>query len=178
MPTSTFFDGAGDDKDANCSAINKDEWSYNIASYLHGAAHMYAFTKDSVWESRVQGLVKAAQSTFFGPTPNATEVMYEQKCELQSACNVDQTSFKASLSRWLGKTAVLVPSVKTTIETLLKATAQGAALSCSGYGNATCGVQWYTGGFDGQSDLGVELSALEAIQSLLATTAPKLAVKS
>ncbi|KAI0841436.1 glycoside hydrolase family 76 protein [Hypoxylon sp. FL0890] len=170
------YDGAADDKDSNCSTINKDEWSYNIASYLHGAAHMYAFTNDSTWESRVQGLVKAAQSTFFGPTPDATNVMYEQKCELSSGCNVDQTSFKASLSRWLGKTAVLVPSVRTTIETLLRATAQGAALSCSGYDNATCGVQWYTGGFDGQSDFGVELSALDAIQSLLATSAPKFAV--
>ncbi|KAI0901535.1 glycoside hydrolase family 76 protein [Annulohypoxylon nitens] len=172
------FDGAGDDKGANCTSINKDEWSYNIASYLHGAAHMYAFTKDAAWETRVQGLLKAAQSTFFGPNSNATNVMYEQKCELSSACNVDQTSFKASLSRWLGKVAVLVPSTKATIEPLLQASASGAALSCSGYGNSTCGVQWYTGEFDGQSDLGVELSALEAIQSLLATSAPKLAVKS
>ncbi|KAI1097183.1 glycoside hydrolase family 76 protein [Jackrogersella minutella] len=173
------YDGAGDDQNANCSAINKDEWSYNIATYLHGAAHMYNFTDgDSTWELRVQGLVKAAQSTFFGPTANATDVMYEQKCELDATCNVDQTSFKASLSRWLGKTAALVPSVKTNIETLLQASAMGAALSCSGYENSTCGVQWYTGGFDGQSDMGVELSALEAVQSLLATSAPELAVKS
>ncbi|KAI1213340.1 glycoside hydrolase family 76 protein [Annulohypoxylon truncatum] len=170
------FDGAGDNQGANCSAINKDEWSYNIASYLHGAAHMYAFTNDSAWETRVQGLLKAAQSTFFGPNSNATNVMYEHNCELSSGCNIDQTSFKASLSRWLGKTAVLVPSVKATIEPLLQASASGAALSCSGYDNSTCGVQWYTGTFDGQSDLGVELSALEAIQSLLAASAPNMQV--
>ncbi|KAI1376818.1 glycoside hydrolase family 76 protein [Hypoxylon crocopeplum] len=171
------FDGAGDEQDANCSAVNRDEWSYNIASYLHGAAHMYAFANgSSTWESRVHGLVKTAQSTFFGPSSNAPGVMYEQKCEVDSACNVDQTSFKASLSRWLGKTAVLVPSVKTSIMALLEATAKGAAASCSGYSNSTCGMKWYTGGFDGQSDLGVELSALEAIQSLLATSAPELAV--
>ncbi|KAI2780031.1 glycoside hydrolase family 76 protein [Daldinia loculata] len=177
-PDFHVFDGAGDDKDANCTAINKDEWSYNIASYIHGAAHMYAFTNSSTWESRVQGLVRTAQSTFFSPTSNATGVMYEQKCELDSACNIDQTSFKASLARWLGKTAVLVPSLKSDIDALLEATAQGAASSCTGYGNATCGVQWYTGGFDGQSDLGVELSALEAVQSLLAASAPKFAVQS
>ncbi|OTB08318.1 glycoside hydrolase family 76 protein [Hypoxylon sp. CI-4A] len=172
------YDGAGDDSDANCSAINKDEWSYNIATYIHGAAHMYALTNDSAWETRVQGLVKAAKSTFFGPAENATDVMYEQKCELESACNIDQTSFKASLSRWLGKTAVLVPSTKTDIMSLLEASAKGAASSCSGDENSTCGVQWYTGNFDGQSDLGVELSALEAIQSLLVTSAPELAVAS
>ncbi|KAI1402188.1 glycoside hydrolase family 76 protein [Hypoxylon fuscum] len=173
------FDGAGDDKDANCSAVNTDEWSYNIASYIHGAAHMYAFTNgNSTWESRVQGLVSAAQKTFFGPTSNAPSVMYEQKCEPKSACNIDQTSFKASLSRWLGKTAVLVPSAKDNIMTLLEASAKGAASSCSGYDNSTCGVKWYNDGFDGQSDLGVELSALEAIQSLLAASAPKMAVAS
>ncbi|KAI2623991.1 glycoside hydrolase family 76 protein [Hypomontagnella submonticulosa] len=173
------FDGAGDDKDANCSAVNHDEWSYNIASFIHGAAHMYAFSNgSSTWESRVHGLVNATQSTFFGPEPNAAGVMYEQKCERASACNVDQTSFKASLSRWLGKTAVLVPSLKSTIMPLLEATALGAASSCSGHDNSTCGFKWYTGSFDGQSDLGVELSALEAIQSLLVLSAPKLAIKS
>ncbi|KAI1384533.1 glycoside hydrolase family 76 protein [Hypoxylon trugodes] len=173
------FDGAGDDKGANCTGINQDEWTYNIATYLHGAAHMYNFTGgDATWESRVQGLVKAAQSKFFTPDPNATNIMFEQKCEPDSSCNIDQTSFKASLSRWLGKTAVLVPSMKTDIEALLQASATGAASSCSGYDNSTCGVQWYTGGFDGQSDLGVELSALETIQSLLASSAPQLAVKS
>ncbi|KAI1654287.1 glycoside hydrolase family 76 protein [Daldinia decipiens] len=177
-PDFHVFDGAGDDKDANCTAVNKDEWSYNIASYIHGAAHMYAFTNSSTWESRVQGLVRTAQSTFFSPTSNATGVMYEQKCELDSTCNIDQTSFKASLARWLAKTAVLVPSLKSDIDVLLEATAQGAASSCTGYGNATCGVQWYTGGFDGQSDLGVELSALEAVQSLLAASAPKFSVQS
>ncbi|KAI4860910.1 glycoside hydrolase family 76 protein [Hypoxylon rubiginosum] len=173
------FDGAGDENGANCSGVNQDQWSYNIASYIHGAAHMYAYTKgSSAWESRVQGLVDAAQKTFFGPTAAAAGVMYEQKCELSSSCDVDQTSFKASLSRWLGKTAVLVPSVRPSILALLEASAGGAASSCSGHGNSTCGMKWYTNGFDGQSDLGVELSALEIIQSLLATSAPDFAVAS
>ncbi|KAI1761050.1 glycoside hydrolase family 76 protein [Hypoxylon sp. FL1150] len=172
------FDGAGDDNNANCTAIDQDEWSYNIAAYLHGAAHMYAYTNCSTWESRVKGLLGAAQKTFFGPTDAAPNVMYEQKCELDSTCDFDETSFKASLARWLGKTAVLVPSVRDSIQTLLEASAKGAASSCSGYDNSTCGIQWYTNSFDGQSDLGVELSALEVIQSLLATSAPKFAVAS
>ncbi|KAI5859364.1 glycoside hydrolase family 76 protein [Durotheca rogersii] len=171
------FDGAGDEDGANCTSVNDDEWSYNVATYTHGAAHMYAATGgDQTWEARVQGLVDAAQSRFFGPADNATGVMYEQLCEPFSTCNVDQTSFKASLSRWLGKTAVLVPSVRAQVVGLLEATAVGAATSCDGHGNATCGMKWYVGGFDGKSDFGVQLSALEAVTSLLAATAPPFAV--
>ncbi|KAI1076797.1 glycoside hydrolase family 76 protein [Whalleya microplaca] len=171
------FDGAGDENNANCSVLDQTQWSYNIATYLHGAAHMYAFTEgDSVWESRVQRLVATAKSTFFGPTANSTGVMYEQNCELDNKCNVDQMSFKASLSRWLGKTAVLVPSVSETILGLLKSSAKGAASSCSEHANSTCGMKWYIGGFDGQSNFGAQLSALETVQSLLVTKAPRLAV--
>ncbi|TGJ87647.1 hypothetical protein E0Z10_g1135 [Xylaria hypoxylon] len=156
------YDGTSDDKGANCSSVNHDEWSYNIASYLHGAAHMFNFTDDSVWEERVHGFVNTATTTFF-----KTGIMFEQKCEPSHACSTDQTSFKASLARWLGKTAVLVPSAKESIMTLLKKSAAGAAQSCVGHGNSTCGVSWTGSGFDGQSDFGVELSALEIIQSLL-----------
>ncbi|KAI8950594.1 glycoside hydrolase family 76 protein [Xylaria longipes] len=169
------YDGTSDDKGANCSSVNHDEWSYNIATYLHGAAHMANFTDDPVWEERVQGFVNTAAETFF--TPAKTGVMYEQKCEPSRACTTDQTSFKASLSRWLGKTAVLVPSVKTTVMDMLERSAKGAAQSCVGNGNATCGVSWSGSGFDGQSDFGVELSALETIQSLLVFEAPPFAVE-
>ncbi|KAK5632626.1 hypothetical protein RRF57_008340 [Xylaria bambusicola] len=161
------FDGTSDEKGANCSEVNHDEWSYNIATYLHGAAHMYNFTDDAVWEERVHGFVKTANSKFF-----KNGVMFEQKCEPSKACTTDQTSFKASLSRWLGKTAVLVPSAKTTIMGMLEKSAVGAAKSCVGHGNSTCGVSWTGNGFDGQSDFGVELSALETIQSLLVFNAP------
>ncbi|KAI2612557.1 glycoside hydrolase family 76 protein [Hypoxylon fragiforme] len=171
------YDGAGDAQGEDCKSPDKTEWSYNIASYLHGAAHMYAFTNgDATWESRVQSLLSSAKQTFFSPTPDAPNVMFEPKCEPTSTCNIDQTSFKASLSRWLGKTAVLVPSVKSTVVELLEASARGAAASCTGYENSTCGVKWSAGTFDGYSDVGVELSALETIQSLLAVEGPKLGV--
>ncbi|KAI1865767.1 hypothetical protein JX265_008090 [Neoarthrinium moseri] len=171
------YDGTGDDH--NCTEINHDEWSYNIGTYLHGAANMYAATEGdtkTTWESRVQGLVKTAKSTFFGPSTDAQNIMYEQKCEKSSSCTTDQTSFKSSLSRWMGKTTVLVPSVSDSIMELLHASAKGAAASCSGYENSTCGQKWTTGSFDGQSDFGVELSALEVVQSLLVKSAPALEV--
>ncbi|KAI0442012.1 glycoside hydrolase [Xylaria telfairii] len=168
------YDGTSDDSGANCTSVNHDEWSYNIATYLHGAAHMANFTDDAVWEQRVQGFVNTAASTFF--TPAKTGVMFEQKCEPSHACSTDQTSFKASLSRWMGKTAVLVPSVRTTIMDMLERSAKGVAQSCVGHGNSTCGLSWSGTGFDGQSDFGVELSALETIQSLLVFEAPPFAV--
>ncbi|KAI0400787.1 glycoside hydrolase [Xylaria palmicola] len=168
------YDGTSDDKGENCSKVNPDQWSYNIATYLHGAAHMANFTDDPVWEERVHGFVATAADTFF--TPARTGVMFEQKCEPRRACTTDQTSFKASLSRWLGKTAVLVPSAREAIVALLTRSAAGAAQSCVGHNNGTCGVSWSAAGFDGQSDFGVELSALETIQSLLVFEAPPFAV--
>ncbi|KAK7752856.1 hypothetical protein SLS62_005198 [Diatrype stigma] len=173
------YDGTSDNGDDNCTAVSHDEWSYNLASYLNGAANMFAFTGgDQVWEDRVKGFVDTAATTFFTSDPNPAGIMYEQKCETDTGCTTDQTSFKASLSRWLGKTAVLVPSVQEKILGLLETSAAGAAASCSGNGNSTCGVQWFKGDFDGQSDFGTELSALEVVQSLLVIAAPKPAVAS
>jgi len=172
-------DGTWDTDGTNCTTVSTIQWSYNVATFLHGAAHMYAFTTgdlQTTWESRVQGLVTATNTTFFSPFSNATGIMYEQNCELAGSCETDQTSFKGSLSRWLAKTAVLVPSVSEGIMDLLSASAQGAAAACSGDGNSTCGLKWFVNGFDGQSDFGVELSALETVQSLLVANAPPLAV--
>jgi mannan endo-1,6-alpha-mannosidase len=171
-------DGTSDQNGANCSTLNQDQWSYTIASYMHGAAHMYAASADgsaekSAWESRVQGLVAAAKSTFFGPNSGNPNVMFEQKCELSKACTTDQTSFKSSLARWMAMTAVLVPSTSDAITELLEASAKGAVATC-GENNA-CGSQWYVGEFNGQSDFGVQLSALEIVQGLLAKCAPALA---
>lgn len=174
------YDGTGDADSANCSAIDHDQWTYTIGSYLHGAAHMYSATPggDPTWENRVAGLLSAANGTFFNPTANTTGIMYEQNCEAAGTCSSDQTSFKASLTQWMAKTAVLVPSVSDEIMTLLKSTAAGAAASCSGLGNNTCGVKWYTGGYDGEVGFGEQLSGLEAVQSLLVGLAPKLATLS
>jgi len=173
------YDGTHDDNGNNCTGVSGDEWSYNIASYMHGAANMYAFSKgDPVWQARVQGLVGAANQTFFSPVAGAEGIMSEKKCELVGRCSTDQTSFKSSLSRWMGKTAVLVPDQREGILELLKKSAKGAAAACSGKGDSSCGMKWYTGTYDGQSDFGTELSALEGVQSLLAVSAPSLAIAS
>lgn len=183
-PGLAVLDGASDRGADNCSAPNGDQWTYNAATYLHGAANMYAYAgaagsqDQAVWESRVAGLLAAANATFFSPPAgNATGVMYEQKCELTSSCSIDQTSFKSSLARWLGKTAVLVPSARDGALGLLAASARGAAASCADVsGSLACGMKWWTAdGYDGYSDFGSMLSALEVVQSLLVTSAPTLA---
>lgn len=180
-PDYHVFDGAGDEMGAECKKLNPTEWSYNVGTYLHGAAHMYAYCQRSgaggctVWEDRVKGMVERAKETFSTPYPNATNVVFEQRCELTGSCSVDQTSFKASLVHWLGKTAVLVPSVANDIRELLMATAIGAVSSCSD-DSGVCGMKWYINGYDGQKSFGVQLSALEAVQSLMINDAPTLAV--
>jgi mannan endo-1,6-alpha-mannosidase len=176
-PDFHVYDGTSDGNNENCTGMNHDEWSYNVATFMHGAAHMYNLTGgEAVWEQRVQGFFGAAASRFFGPTEATAGVMFEQKCEPDGACTTDQTSFKSSLSRWMGKTAVLVPGLRDSVMGLLETTAVAAAASCVGHGNSTCGATWWSGGFDGQSDMGVQLSALEAVQSLLVLDAPALAV--
>ncbi|KAK0871397.1 hypothetical protein LTR91_014316 [Friedmanniomyces endolithicus] len=169
------YDGSSDGDGANCSSVDHDEWSYNIASYLHGAAHMSAHTHAPIWTTIVTGLLDTATTTFFSPFPNATGIMYEPICEKQAACSTDQSSFKGSLANWMGKTAVLVPSVSERIMALLGESARGAAAGCSG-GEGMCGTKWYVGGFDGQVGFGQQLSALDAVLSLLVGGAPELAV--
>lgn len=152
---------------------------------MHGAAHMFAYAAGNagnstdLWEARVKGLVAAANATFFWPAASAPGVMYEQVCEPTASCNSDNTNFKSSLARWMGKTAVLVPSVRDGITALLASSAVAAAASCTG-DQVACGYIWWAeDGAHGDSDFGSMLSALEVIQSLLTVpNAPKLALMS
>lgn len=160
------FDGT--DLTINCTEINHDQWSYNVAMYLYGAAMMHNFTDATEkWVTRTTGLLDST-STFFSPFPNATNVMFEEMCEKSSTCNVDQYSMKAYLARWLAGTSILAPYTAGRIGGLLRASAGGAARSCTaGPSGSTCGVKWYTSDSDGISGLGQQLSALEAISALL-----------
>lgn len=164
------FDGANGV--LNCTSFDHTLWSYNVAVYLHGAAVLSNVTEEftgevSNWTTRTIGLVNSS-STFVSPFPNATDVMYEQQCELDWDCNVDQYSFKAYLSRWLAQTSILVPELGPRIRGLLNASAVAAAGVCTGGGdNITCGARWYLDHWDGTAGVGQALSAMEVIQALL-----------
>ncbi|KAF1833751.1 hypothetical protein BDW02DRAFT_526971 [Decorospora gaudefroyi] len=169
--TYEVFDGT-DDK-TNCPKVaDETQWTYNNAMFLHGSAFMYDYTNgDSTWKTRVSGFMDQASLIFIRPFENATDIMYEWACETGEFgrhCNLDQQSFKAYLSRFMAKTAMLAPFTKSKITGYLKASAVGAAKSCSGGADGTtCGSKWYTGGWDGTSGVGQQMSALEVTQALL-----------
>jgi mannan endo-1,6-alpha-mannosidase len=158
----------GTDLLINCTGINHNQWSYNVAMYLYGAASMQNITGAAdKWVKRTTGLLEAT-STFFSPFPNATNVMFEAMCEKSSTCNVDQFSMKAYLARWLAGTSMLAPYTAGRVGALLRASAVGAASACNaGQVANTCGSKWYINGSDGTSGLGQQLSAMEVMYSLL-----------
>ncbi|KAF3006480.1 hypothetical protein E8E13_004013 [Curvularia kusanoi] len=164
------FDGV-DDK-TNCAKVaDQTQWTYNNAMFLHGSAFMYDITNGaSLWKDRVSGFLSHAETLFFSPV-DQDNIMYEWACETGETgrhCNLDQQSFKAYLARFMAKTAAVAPFTKDTITKYLKASAVGAAKSCSGGDDkATCGSKWYTGSWDGTSGVGQQLSALEITQALL-----------
>lgn len=162
------YDGTSDK--TNCSTVaDKTQWSYNNAMFLHGSAFMFDYTNgDSTWKDRTSGFLQNGH-IFFSPYDNATDIMFEMACETGETgrhCNLDQQSFKAYLARYMAKTAAMAPFTKDTITKYLTASAIGAAKSCSGP-SSTCGSKWYTGGYDGTSGVGQQLSALEVTQALL-----------
>ena len=177
---SSFYVYDGTDDTINCTQINHAQWSYNAATMIIGSAVMANINsgnESSPWANRTQALLNGAQSIFFSPFANATNIMYEYMCEEASSCDVDQFSFKAYLSRWMVAATQMLPDLKPQIMDLITASAEAAALSCSGPNTSTCGTKWYIGGWDGSEGLGQQLSALETIQGLLVNeTEPPLVV--
>ena len=148
--------------------MDHHQWTYNVGVFLYGAATLANYTNNTqIWVDRTIGLL-AATDTFFTPYENATDILFEAACELQSSCNVDQWSMKAYLARWMAASAVVAPYIKNRVSTRLRASAQGAASACtSGSWGNTCGSRWYVNGYDNITGLGQQLSALEVVTSLL-----------
>ena len=160
------FDGTDDT--INCTQVDHTTWTYNTGMLLSGASVLANYTNSPTWQSRTTSLLSAAATNFFSPYPNATHVMYEATCERTTTCNNDQFSFKAYLARWMAASTQMMPDIQPAVLDLLRASAQGAAASCSGgTDNQTCGTKWYVGGWDGSSGVGQQLSALEVVQGLL-----------
>jgi mannan endo-1,6-alpha-mannosidase len=157
------YDGTGIED--NCATVaDKTEWTYNNAMFLHGSAFMYDVTNgDDTWKDRTKGFMERAGAFFKNPS-DEEDVMFEV-CEPSGKCNIDQFSFKAYLSRWMAKTAVLAPFTKDKATEYLKKSAVAAAKVCGDDG-ASCPSRWYTS-HDGLTGLGQQLSALEVTQALL-----------
>jgi mannan endo-1,6-alpha-mannosidase len=97
------------------------------------------------------------------------DVMIEVTCEIEGTCNIDQRSFKAYLSRWMGYTAAVAPWTRDSINPKLQASAMAAAAQCTGGESQThCNLYWATKNERvGSFDVGEQMAAMEVIQSLL-----------
>jgi mannan endo-1,6-alpha-mannosidase len=86
-------------------------------------------------------------------------------CEEHNACNVDQRSFKAYLSRWLAATTQMAPFTYSIIAPLLLSSAKAAAAQCTGAPSGdVCGLKWYNNGtWDGTAGVGQQMAALEVV---------------
>ena len=167
------FDGTDDT--INCSRVDHDQWSYNVASMLYGSAILSNTTNSSTtWLARTAGFL-AATSSFTSPYANATDILFEANCEKAYTCNIDQQSMKAFLVRCLARTSQVAPWTQPRIATILRASALGAANACpegSILGEVICGTQWWyaPGAYDNQtsyaSGLGQQLGAMEIFASL------------
>lgn len=155
--TYKVIDGAGTSND--CATQSTNQWSYNFGLMIAGAAYLYSHTNDTKWEERATGLFKQAESTFF-----EDDIMYEQACQPAGTCNTDQRCFKGIFGRFLGTTALLVPTLQDDIMTKLNASATAAAASCSGGSDGhTCGLNWFKNAWDGKYGLGEQICALDVI---------------
>ena len=147
----------------NCTEWDRNQWTYNAATLLIGAATMWNVTEDPIWRNRTQGLLDTTAFAFF-PNGIAKEI-----CEQNDLCNVDQRSFKAYLSAWMARTTQMAPWTYDKIMPLLKSSAVAAAAQCSGGpdGN-TCGTKWFMNEtWDTTDGVGQQMSAMSVF---LATT--------
>ncbi|KAK9485797.1 glycosyl hydrolase family 76-domain-containing protein [Lipomyces starkeyi] len=160
--TSYVYDGGSIEN--NCQVLNKIQWTYNMAVYMAGAAYMYNYTESDTWKTRLDNLINTLDVFLYGNT----NVLYEPACEPSASCNVDQQSFKAYISRWMGATIQLAPYTYNTLFPILTTSASAAIRTCNGgLDGVTCGYTWLTGTYDGKYGLGQQMAALEVLQSQL-----------
>lgn len=170
------YDGAG--IDTNCTKTNPASFTYTSGIYLYGAAIMANYTKKPEWKQRTEQLLDGA-GWFFTPPNSTAKIMYEGACETVGRCDVDMTTFKGYLARFMWQSTLMVPSLRSKVESLLVPSAQAAAATCTGGPSGrACGQKWYVGEYDGIPGLGQEMCALETIQGLLVDgAAPPLEAK-
>ncbi|CAJ2502952.1 Uu.00g103460.m01.CDS01 [Anthostomella pinea] len=147
----------------NCTTVNKQQFSYNAAVLLLGAAHMYNYTNASKdWEARVSGLLDGIERVFF---LNGTA--YEPTCEAR-ICLTDPISFKGYLHRWMAVSSQVAPFIHDRVMGLLKTSTRAAVDQCTGGADGRqCGFHWSTGMYDGATGAGQEMNVVGALASLL-----------
>jgi mannan endo-1,6-alpha-mannosidase len=164
------YDGADDRQ--NCSTINHIQWTANHGLFTEGAALMYNVSNASQnWTDIVTGFVNA--SYVFTSNDRA---LVEVACEKNGKCDIDQRAFKGIAARSFGRAAQAAPLVADSINTLLLASAKGAADNCESSGDSVaCRLSWsgdsaWEQATAADGNLGEVLNALQAVQALLWST--------
>lgn len=172
------YDGAGIDQ--ACKQLNTDQWSYNSAIMMYGAAAMADFYGGSnvTWNQRVDGFVSAALAQFTTPSASGPILIEtvrncakagpnRQSSSCATPMTEDQKTFKGYLARFMGKTAAIYPAASAKIMPVLRASAIGAAKTCSGGASGTmCSHAWYSDFDPSQTGMQEQLIALEVFNSL------------
>lgn len=151
----------------NCTQKTQNEWIYNSAILLHGAANMWNISTSqadkSKWQTRVDGLLNRTYDVFFD-----NQVMTDAECEVPNNCDLDMTFFKGFGVQWMVMTGQLCPWTFNKTMGYVKASAQAAAQQCSGP-NSACGLKWTSkNNYDGTTGVGTQMSAMCAFANLLA----------
>ncbi|KAE8446299.1 hypothetical protein EG329_012385 [Mollisiaceae sp. DMI_Dod_QoI] len=157
------FDNSEADR-LNCTQIDGHQWVYNAGTMLMGASTMYNYTNgSSLWQTRTAGLLSTLAFDFF---PGG---VMKDICEEYNACNVDEHSFKAYLSRWMAASTQMAPFTYNTSYPLLVSSAKAAAAQCTGSPTGSvCGLKWYLNGtWDGSNGVGQQMAALEVMLGTL-----------
>lgn len=161
------YDGAHDYN--NCTVINKQQFSYNAAVLLQGAAFLHNYTGNPIWLPRVRGLLNGTLNVFF-PEGIAKEISCEST-EVPT-CTEDMLTYKGYTHRWLATVAQLVPETRNTIHEVLKTSATAATKQCTGGASGrVCGFRWVQGVYDGKTGASEEMSVLGAMLSMLMDSA-------
>ncbi len=161
------FDGS-QCTDLNCTQVDHDLWSYNAGTYLLGVATMASISPSrSPWAARALGHLTATQTSF---VYKDSGILWDPNCETQGGtyypCNTDQAWFKGYLARWMAQAAQLQPQLKSTVKSILSASAQAVAKACPGPTDI-CGMVWTSGASDGIIGEGHQVSAMSATIGLL-----------
>jgi mannan endo-1,6-alpha-mannosidase len=114
----------------------------------------------------MDGLMATLFSEFF-PKQYGFNILSEVACETVKTCNRDQTIYKGLITGWLSTVSLLAPYTAGEIIPKLKASAVAAGLQCSGNGDSTCGITWFSPTWDGTSGIEQEMAALSVFANTL-----------
>lgn len=160
---------------ANCTDINRAQFSYNAGMLLQGAAFMYNYTsaqadndtmsgaEAAYWAAEVTNLLDGTLRVFF---PDG--IAHEPACEDVGTCTSDMLSFKGFVARWMAQTTQLAPFTRDTVMPVLKTSAAAAARTCTGGDSGRmCGFKWHQDTWDGTIGAGPQMNVLATLTSLL-----------